>query len=165
VLFRQPYAENLFLPILHLQDALRKLDEGSVTPMLLKSVRRPGRGKSTDARAALRGHAAGAVERLVHAGVPLQEARKLIAEKLVKLGVRPERGPGSITERTVRTWREEVAADVSRRGAAATVYDTMFTEEERQRFTGLKSDRARQAYALNSLAGFVEANFPSARNA
>jgi hypothetical protein len=45
-LFKQPYAENLHLPILHLQDALRKLAEGSGPPMLLKSVRRPGRGKS-----------------------------------------------------------------------------------------------------------------------
>lgn len=33
-LFRQPYAENLILPILHLRDALRTLDEGSIPPML-----------------------------------------------------------------------------------------------------------------------------------
>ena len=56
-LFKQPVSGNLFLPILHLQDALRKLDEGTVAPML-KPVRRGGRTKSTDARAALRGHAA-----------------------------------------------------------------------------------------------------------
>ena len=142
-LFKQPFSENLFLPLLHLRDALGKLDEGTVAPML-KPVRRRGRTTSTDARAALRGHAAGTVERLVEAGVPLEDARTLVAEALNKLGVRPERGSGQITARTVRTWCEEVAADVGRHGAAAIVYHGMFTDEERRRFSGLQSDRARQ---------------------
>jgi hypothetical protein len=38
-LFRQPYAELLFRPILDLHAALRNLDEGGVPPML-KPVRR-----------------------------------------------------------------------------------------------------------------------------
>ena len=124
-LFKQPFSENLFLPILHLQDALRKLDEGTVAPML-KPARRRGRTTSTDARAALRGHAAGTVTRLKEAGISWEDARSLVAEALVKLGVRPERGTGQITARTVRTWCEEVAADVGRRGAGAIVYDAMF---------------------------------------
>jgi hypothetical protein len=33
-LFRQPYAENLHVPMLHLRDALGMLDEGTVAPML-----------------------------------------------------------------------------------------------------------------------------------
>jgi hypothetical protein len=52
-----------------------------------------------------------------------------------------------------------VATDVSRRGAAAIVYDGMFTDEERRRFSGLPSDQERRAFALNSLAGFVRAHF------
>ena len=159
-LFKQPFSENLFLPILHLQDALRKLDEGTVAPML-KPARRRGRTTSTDARAALRGHAAGTVTRLKEAGISWEDARSLVAEALVKLGVRPERGTGQITARTVRTWCEEVAADVGRRGAGAIVYDGMFTDDERRRFSGLPSDKRRRALALNSLAGFVRAHFPN----
>ena len=162
-LFKQPYSENLFLPLLHLQDALRKLDEGSVPPMLVKSVRRPGGAKSTDARTALRGRVAGTVARLVEANVPLEEAHRLVAGDLVKLGVRPERGSSPITARTVRGWCEEVAADVGRRGAAAIIYDGMFTDDERQRFSALQSDQSRSADALNSLAGFVKANFPRSK--
>jgi hypothetical protein len=56
-----------------------------------------------------------------------------------------------------------VAADISRRGAAATVYDGMFTDDERRRFSGLPSDKERRALALNSLAGFVQAHFPNPR--
>jgi hypothetical protein len=156
-LFRQPHAELLFRPILDLQAALRNLDEGGVPPML-KPVRRPrgGRAPSTDTRAALWGYAAGTVRRLVEYGIsPEKDARELVAEKLVKLGVRAERGAKPITERTVRDWCEKVDEDVGRYGAAATVYDTMFTDEERQKFSGLQSDQARQAHALNSLVDFA----------
>ena len=159
-LFKQPYSENLFLPLLHLQDALRNLDEGSVPPMVVKSVRRPGGAKSTDARSALRRYVAGTVGRLVEANVPLEKAHRRVAGDLVKLGVRPERGSSPITARTVRGWCEEVAADVDRRDAAAIVYDGMFTDDERQRFAALQSDQARSKHALISLAGFVKANFP-----
>jgi hypothetical protein len=157
-LFKQPFSENLFLPLLHLRDALGKLDEGTVASML-KPVRHRGRTTSTGARAALRGHAAGTVQRLVEAGLSLKDARALVAKALNELGVRPERGSGQTTARTVRTWCEEVAADVGRRGAAATIYEGMFTEGERARFSVLKSDQARQDLALNSLAGFVRAHF------
>ena len=85
-----------------------------------------------------------------------------MAEALVELGVRPERGNKQITARTVRTWCEKVAEDVGRRGAAAIVYDGMFTDDERRRFSALVSDQARHALALKSLAGFVGVHFPSA---
>ena len=90
-LFRQPYAENLFVPILQLQDALQALDQNTVAPML-RPINRSGRSSSLDVRAALRGHAAGTVARLVEANVSLPDARALVAEALVALGVRPERG-------------------------------------------------------------------------
>jgi hypothetical protein len=137
-LFKQPSSENLFLPLLHL---------------------------STGARAALRGHAAGTVQRLVEAGLSLKDARTRVAKALNKLGVRPERGSGQTTARTVRTWCEEVAADVGRRTGAAIVYDGMFTDEERQKFSRLQSDQKRRAHALHSLVGFVRAHFPRAAKA
>jgi hypothetical protein len=98
----------------------------------------------------------------VEANVSLPDARALVAEALVELGVRPERGSKQITARTVRTWCEEVAEDVGRHGAAAIVYDGMFTNDERRRFSALESDQARHALALNSLAGFVGVHFSSA---
>jgi hypothetical protein len=160
-LFKEPYAECLHLPVLHLQDALRMLDEGTVSPML-KPVRRRegGRSRSANVRGALKGRAAGTVAQLVEAGISLPDARILVAEALVEFGQRPERGSGQITETTVRHWCDEVDADVGRHTAAAVVYDDMFTDDERRKFSGLQSDRARQADALNSLAGFVRAHFP-----
>jgi hypothetical protein len=171
-LFEKPYAEILFVPFLHLQDALRMLDEGAVSPMV-KPVRRRGRSRSSDVRAALRGRAAGCVAQLAEAQISLENAHALVAEGLVKLGVRRERGvrvkrdseeitSAEITATTVRHWCEDVAADVGRHGAAAIVYHGMFTDDERQKFSSLPSNQARQAYALNSLAAFVRAHFPSA---
>ena len=158
-LFNQAFAERLFMPILLLQDALAKLDENNVSPML-EPIRRSGRASSTGARAALRGYAAGTVERLVQAGVPLPQARAQVAERLVKLGVRPERTRGQIKDRTVRLWCDEVAIDVGRRGPAAIVYDSMFTDDERKRFSDLESDQARRSHALKSLANWVRGALP-----
>jgi hypothetical protein len=150
--------ENLSLPLLHLRDALRLLDEGTAVPMLMP-VSRPGGRRSTDAYDALRGQAAGTVARLVETGLLRPDAYGLVAEALVKLGVPPERGK-AITARTVRLWCAKNTANANRSGAAAIVYDGMFTDEERQRFAGLPSDEARQALALNSLAAFVRTHFP-----
>ena len=133
-LFKQPFAERLFVPLLLLQDALQTLDKNNVSPML-SPVRRSGRASSTGARAALRGYAAGTVERLVRAGVPMPQARALVAGTLVKLGVRPERTSGQITERTVRLWYKEVAA--GRPDPGSIVYDGMFTDDELKRFSDL----------------------------
>lgn len=161
-LFRQPYAEILHVPMLHLRDALGMLDEGTVAPMLERKGR-PGRPRSPAAYAALRGKAAGTVALLVEAGFSLRDAYGLVAEALVELGVRPEHDKGrSITATTVRHWCGKMGADTSRNGTAAIIYDDMFTDEARQRFASLPSDKARQARALNNLAAFVRAHFPRA---
>jgi hypothetical protein len=159
-LFKQPFAQLLHVPILHLQDALVALDGNTVSPML-RPLRRSGRGSSTGIYAALRGCVAGTVERLVRAGLEPRQARDQVAKALVKLGVRPERGKGPTTERTIRGWCEAIAADVGRRGEGAIVYDTMFTEDELRAFSALQSDTARAAHALNLLAAFVQAHFPT----
>jgi hypothetical protein len=100
-LFQQPLSEVLHIPILRLEDALLKLDEGTVSPML-RPVPHSGRASSTGGRAALRGHAAGTVARLIEANVARKEAHALVASALVELGIRPERGAGHITATTVR---------------------------------------------------------------
>jgi hypothetical protein len=158
-LFKEPFAENLHVPVLRLQDALLALVENNVSPML-RPVPRSGRASSTGARAALRGYAAGTVARLVQAEVPREQAHALVASALVKLGVGRERGPRPITATTVRHWCDDVSADVGRRGGAAVVYDGMFTDEERQRFSALPSDHARRSFALKSLAQWVATVLP-----
>jgi hypothetical protein len=66
----------LHVPILRLQDALGKLDQNAVSPML-KPVSGSGRARSTGARAALRAYAVGTVDRLVQASVPTRQARAI----------------------------------------------------------------------------------------
>ena len=158
VLFKSPLTELLHVPILKLQDALAALGQNNVLS-ILKPVPRPGRAPSSDAYAALQGHAAGTVMRLRKTGLDPKQAYALVAKDLAKLGVRPQRGTNAITANTVRHWCDEVASDVGRHGTAATVYDPMFTAEEDTRFDALPPAKA-QLFALASLRQFVQENFP-----
>ena len=91
-----------------------------------------------------------------------QQACALVAKELTKLGVKPDRGKGGMTGNTIRHWCDHVASDVARLGAAAMVYDTMFTDEEVERFRALSPAMA-QALALASLGQYVRAIFPELR--
>jgi hypothetical protein len=145
-LFKQPFSESLYVPLIVLASELRP------------SVRGSGRARSTEVHAALRGYAAGTAARLVDFGVPRdQEADAQVAKLLAKHGMRSERGPGHITARTIRYWRDGIAA--GRDKDAAIIYDAMFYDLERQKFSALPSDQARREVALNLLAGFVQAVF------
>jgi hypothetical protein len=161
MLFRGPLAETLHVPILNLHASLQALDNGLVKP-ILKPVPRRGRAPSDDARAALKGCVAGTVQRLLRTGLSRQDANVAVAKQLTRLGVRPERGSaGEVSVNTVRHWCEEVAIDVGRYGTAATMYDSMFSRAEVDRFSALPLDQAR-SHALDSLARFVQAIFPEA---
>jgi hypothetical protein len=153
-LFEGPIAERLDVPVLALRGALFGLDDKIVEP-LLRPVAGPGRSRSSIAREALKGQVAATVQRLLQTGVAVVDARERVAEELGKLGVRPERGSGDVTDNTVRHWCDEVDADTGRRGAAAIIYDSMFTSEEIERFTALPSNQARQDLALASLTAFI----------
>lgn len=160
MLFKGPLAESLHVPILNLHASLKALDNNLVLP-ILKPVPCSGRAPSDDARAALKGCAAATVQRLMQTGLNSRGANLAVAKKLRQLGMRPERGSGEITDRTVRHWCEEVAVDVARRGTAAMIYHSMFTPTEVERFSALPVDQAR-SHALDLLAGFVQAIFPQA---
>ena len=109
VLFRTPYSEGLQVPILRLQDALAMLEENSVLP-ILKPVPRIGRPASSHVHASLKGQAAGTVQLLVHTGMARSDAHRLVAKKLTRLGVRPERRSLIVTATTVRNWCAESQA-------------------------------------------------------
>jgi hypothetical protein len=153
-LFETTLSEQLHLPILALRGALFDLEENIVGPSLQR-VKKPGRSRSSMEREALKGHVAATAQRLFQAGMSTTDAHDLIAKELKKLGVKPERGSGDLKATTVRDWCDEVAADVSRAGVAANVYDGMFTEAEVKRFKALASDQRRKAFALESLRAFV----------
>jgi hypothetical protein len=159
MLFNSPLAELLHVPILKLLDALVALDKNNVLP-ILKPIARPGRAPSSDAYLSLQGHAAGTVMRLRKTGLDPKQAWALVAKELTQLGVRSERGPGSITADTVRHWCDDVDSDVGRLGTAAIMYDMMFTDVEIKRFQTLPSAKA-QPFALASLRHYVQQIFPA----
>jgi hypothetical protein len=154
MLFKSPLAELLHVPILILQDALVALEQNNVLP-ILKPVPRPGRAPSSHAHATLKGHVAGTVRRLVETGLSRGDAHKAVAKQLKQLGIRPERGSGGVTATTVRNWCDEVSADVGRRGTAAMMHDSIFTQLEPQRFFTMPKDQARR-HALAELTQWVQ---------
>jgi hypothetical protein len=153
-LFKAPLAELLHVPILNLQDALAALENNNVLP-ILKPVKRVGRAASSHAYTTLKGHAAGTVQRLLQVRLERRLAFRAVANALAKQGIRAERGSGAVTATTVRHWCDEVASDVGRRGTAAMMYDSMFTDIENNRFSELPPDQA-QLYALGSLGAWVQ---------
>jgi hypothetical protein len=157
-LFRMPLEEALHVPIVRLRDALAGLDEGRTEP-IVKAVPRPGRAPSSHAYNSMKGYAAATVQLLQQSGLARDDALGAVARQLRELGVRPERGSGTVTASTVRNWCNEVSSDVGRRGTAAMMYDDALAPEERERFSSLPKDRKRR-FALESLAALVRATFP-----
>jgi hypothetical protein len=162
-LFKEPFAECLQVPILHLQQAVALLENNVALP-ILKPVPKGGRAVSSYSRAALRGCAVGTVQRLLDNGMSPGEAHQAVAQVLDHLGIRPERGGGKITGTTVRHWCDDVATDVGRHGMAAFKYDTMFTRSKREKLSASPNDDAKLYDALDELAAYVEALLPGQRN-
>jgi hypothetical protein len=159
-LFQAPLAENLHVSTARLQDALWMLDQGRAVP-LLKPVRRRGRAPSSETYAALRGHAAATVQLIRQAGFARDDAHRAVAKQLRQLGVRPERGSGTVTPTTVRNWCDEVARDVGRLSIAAMMYEHRLARGHAM-LSGLPNDQARR-YALEELAYWIGTLFPELR--
>jgi hypothetical protein len=162
-LFKEPFAEDLQVPVLHLQQALALLQENVVLP-ILKPTRKSGSAVSSYVRTAVKGCAAGTVQRLLETGMSPGEAHQAVSKVLTDVGIRPERSGGKTTRTTVRHWCDEVASDVGRQGMAAVKYDTMFTRSEREKFLLLPNDSAKRYYALEKLAAYVQALLPGQTN-
>jgi hypothetical protein len=163
-LFKEPFAEDLQVPVLHLQQALALLEKNVVLP-ILKPTRKSGSAVSSYVRAAVKGCAAGTVQRLLETGMSPSEAHQAVSKVvLTDVGIRPERRDGKTTRTTVRHWCDDVASDVGRHGMAAVKYDTMFTHSEREKFLLLPNDHAKRYYALEKLAAYVQALLPNQAN-
>jgi hypothetical protein len=106
---RLELAEGLHVPLLNLHGALLALDGNNIEP-ILKPVKRTGRAVSSPQRSNLIGIAIGSARRLEWTDMGPAAANRAIADKLTALGVKPTRGRGRITARTVRGWRERAEA-------------------------------------------------------
>jgi hypothetical protein len=159
-IFRKSFAQNLHVPIVRLQDALWMLDNGETMPML-KPVRRRGRAPSSQTYTDLRGHAAATVQLLQQAGLARNDAHKAVATELRQLGVRPQRGSGTVTATTVRNWCNEVAEDVGRHGTAAMIYEHKLARGQAM-LSAFPKDQARQC-ALEELTYWTRTLLPELR--
>lgn len=102
-------AEGLHIPLLNLHSALLALNENNVEP-ILRPIKRTGRAVSSPKRFELIGIAIGSARRLEWTGTAPAAANGQIAARLTALGVKPTRGSGRITDRTLRGWRERAEA-------------------------------------------------------
>jgi hypothetical protein len=119
-LFGPVRQEGLSVPLAALENALWVLDEGVVQPILKPTQRaRRGRARSSVLHQELKGAAVYVAHRLNSLGLEQKEVLAIVAAELRSIGVKPDRGSGEITARTIRGWCEEVAADVGRHGTAA----------------------------------------------
>lgn len=135
-LFDPVKSESLHAPLARLFSDLMALDDGVASKMLVPKSR-SGRARASGAYDALKGIAVFTVWRLQATGMQPVDARKAVASTLDKLKVRPARkgsagGMGQITERTLRNWEEQIAADVGCHTAAAKTLKEAEAEYERE---------------------------------
>jgi hypothetical protein len=126
-LYEPVQSGGLQAPLAMLFNALMNLDDGAVHPMLQKVPRR-GRTRASAGRESLIGTVAFTVDALCDTGKPLDDAREIVARELRRAGVRPDRGGGEFTSRTVRAWCERVAADVGGHGEAKQMFESLKRE-------------------------------------
>jgi hypothetical protein len=99
-------------PLLYVVDALARLNDGDVAPLLTADarVRRGvsvgGRARDGVIRSGLKGYSLGVVRAMTDCGDTLQNARRRVAATLNKAGIRTSRGNGMISERTLRNWSQ-----------------------------------------------------------
>ena len=143
-LFGPVRQEGLSTPLAALESALWVLDEGVVEP-ILKPTRqaRSGRARSSVLYQELKGAAVFVVHRLHRLGLEQKKARAVVADELRSIGVKPDRGSGQITARTIRWWCEEVAADVGRQGVAAQRSHTLLSHPGNKALENMPREAAR----------------------
>lgn len=126
--FRTVESERLQVPTASLVNALMALDDNNVQP-LLKPARHRGRARESEARQALKGMAVLTVQELRKRGFSQNEALRLVVKELSRVGIKPGRGSGNLTTRTIREWREARDADVGKRGTAAQTIEELETQK------------------------------------
>jgi len=127
MLFRVVQDERLHLPFVALDNALKALDQNVVLP-LVTPKQRSGRAPATEGRQVIIGAAAYVAASLQRLGTNRRDACEAVAKELRACGVRPNRGSGILTARTVREWCDVVSADYGRHTTAAQTFDELSAE-------------------------------------
>ena len=120
--FEEVEAETLAIPLSVLTAALSDHDAGIPSPLLQVNQRR---GRKTDSmvRKSVRAYAALTLDLLMRTGLRREEAAKLVAAHLQKLGVtRHGGGEHAIQSGTVIRWRDNISGDIGK-GFAAEIYE------------------------------------------
>ncbi|HEV7911388.1 MAG TPA: hypothetical protein VGP28_09970 [Methylocella sp.] len=113
-------------PIVALLNAFESLDEGITLPMLKRKAGGPGRRRTSAAHNCMKGMVAATAERLQSTGMARDESYRCVAKTCNRAGFAPGRGRNpTVTNQTVRCWREEIEADPQRRSDAARTFDQL----------------------------------------
>jgi hypothetical protein len=154
-LFSPVRQEGLSMPLAALEGALWALDEGVVQPILKPARRaRTGRARSSDLYQKLKGTAIYVVHRLHGLGLEQKEVWKMVGAELRQIGLKPDRGSGDITARTIRGWCEKVAADVGSQEAAAQHYYVLLSHPANKALEKMPREVAK-SWLLSRLRFFV----------
>jgi hypothetical protein len=150
MLFSGVDKESLFTPLAFLANALTALNSNVVEPML-KPLPSRGRAPASEGRQSFKGFVTYTVCRLQDFGMDDKSSRRVVAKQLKMLGIKPDRGSGDLTARTLREWRQAIAADVGRHSDAAKTLDSLLADAENETLNKLSREEAIQAM-LNKLA-------------
>jgi hypothetical protein len=128
--------DGVHAPLARLYDDLMSLDNGMVSPMLSPRKKR-GRARASSLYDGMKAVAVFTVRHLAATGLSHPEARKVVARKLAKLGMRPARGgyedgTGQFSERTLRKWQEDIGIVKTATGVLSKLEDAYLDEALRQ---------------------------------
>ena len=141
--FLQQYSvissHGFIAPLARLHSDLLALDDGNVSALLAPKSR-SGRARASGFYDGLKGLAVFTVEALTITSMSRIDARKAVARRLNELGISPARkgskhASGKITERTLRDWQEDIAADVGFRSTTAQTLRELQNEFQNAKFT------------------------------
>ena|SRR5665213_1757422 len=104
--------EDLTVPLAALTNALQALDKNNQLPILTPPPN-SGQASNSNMRSIMEGYAVVTVERLLRAGLSLNDGCDLVAKQLVKSGMQSTRSKSPISERTVRHWRQRASNDIT----------------------------------------------------
>jgi hypothetical protein len=147
LMFNSAHEEQFFTPLALLANALRALDRNTVQT-LVRPTPRSGRASASDVRQALKGLVAYTVRRLHHLGMNTASARRVVAQRLKELNIKPDRGTRSLTARTIRDWCEVTAAD-GPSGVARWMFDSQLAHPQNEAWDALPKEEAIRALLDN----------------
>jgi hypothetical protein len=112
-LFEPLQEDGLLDPLVNLDNALRALDHNNVQPLLVPR-RRHSRSPASEFRIIIQSLSIYVSDSLIALGVPQREACKRVAKVLEKKGIKSNGSSGSVSERTIRGWRERASKELTK---------------------------------------------------